>query len=226
MGIKFGEIIHHMNSSNLGSSDSLRLHKSRFTEKLIEENGLESADFNCWAFCRGMLFESPDKWWGDHGLRDFPHEGIDLCIYADRSRVIQRLDEKTRIPVMHDGVVRATFKDYLGRAVIIEHVNPANLPGKFLSVYAHTKPLPGIGVDTCLREGDVIATIADTSHSKAKILPHLHFSLGIPSNRLSYEGFVWNVMRNPEMVILLDPQVVLDRPHCKLNVDNPECRKI
>ncbi len=215
-----------MNSSNLGSVNSTPLQKRRFTEMLIVENGLESAGFDCWAFCRGMLFDSPDKWWGDYGLRDFPHEGIDLCTYADRSRVIQRLDKKTRIPVMHDGIVRATFKDYLGRAVIIEHVNPANQPGKFLSVYAHTKPLPGIEVGTSLHEGDVIATIADTSHSKAKILPHLHFSLGIPANNLSYEGFVWNVMRDPEMVILLDPLVVLDRPHHELKAEDPACRQL
>ena len=218
--------MHLLNSSNLESIDSMQLKKSRFTEMLILENSLEPAEFDSWAFCRGMLFNSPDKWWGDHGLRDFPHEGIDLCLYVDRSSVIQRLDEKTRIPVIHDGVVRAMFRDYLGRAVIIEHENPANQPGKFLSVYAHTKPLPGIEVGTGLKEGDMIATIADTCHSKAKILPHLHFSLGIPSNSLTYEGFVWNVMRKPEMVILLDPLVVLDRPHYELNAENPECRKI
>ncbi len=47
-----------------------------------------------------------------------------VSIYActiDRSREIRRLDEKTRIPVMHDGVVKAMFKDYLGKTVIIEH---------------------------------------------------------------------------------------------------------
>lgn len=200
--------------------------QSRFTDMLIAENGLSPDEFQRWLFCPGMRFNSPDKWWGDHGLRDFPHEGIDLCQYEDHSGVIQRLDHRTRIPVMHDGVVRAMFKDYLGRAVIIEHRRPAAESSKYLSVYAHTQPLSGLEVGTLVEQGDVIATIADTSHSKANIRPHLHFSLGIPSNHLSYDGFVWNVMRDPEMITLLDPLVVIDRPHHTLNAENPECRKI
>ena len=88
---------------------------------LLAENGLEQNEFEYWVFCNGMLFNSPDKWWGDFGLRDFPHEGIDLCQLKDRSGRIHRLDEKTRIPVMHDGVIKAMFKDYLGQALIIEH---------------------------------------------------------------------------------------------------------
>ena len=88
---------------------------------IIEKNALDQSGFESWIFCHGMLFNSPDKWWGDHGLRDYPHEGIDLCLYRNRSRKICRIDEKTRIPVMHDGVIKAMFKDYLGQAIIIEH---------------------------------------------------------------------------------------------------------
>ncbi len=208
------------------SVNSPAIPEGRFTEMLIEENGLKPDEFKSWTFCQGMLFKSPDKWWGDHGLRDFPHEGIDLCLYEDASRVIRQLDEKTRIPVMHDGTIKALFKDYLGQAVIIEHETFAGLTGRFISVYAHTRPLPGIEVGEIVKAGDIIATIADTRHSKANILPHLHFSLGIPSSRLVYEGFVWNVMRDPEMVMLLDPLVVIDRPHHMLNAASPECREI
>lgn len=193
---------------------------------LIEKNGLKPDEFRRWTFCQGMLFNAPDKWWGDHGLRDFPHEGIDLCQYENNSGAIQRLDHRTRIPVMHDGVVRAMFTDYLGRAVIIEHRQLGAKTRKYLSVYAHTQPLSGLDVGTGVKQGDIIATIADTSHSKANILPHLHFSLGIPSNNLSYAGFVWNVMRDPEMITLLDPLVIIDRPHHTLNTENPECREI
>ncbi len=199
---------------------------SRFTEMLIEENGLKPDVFKRWTFCQGMLFKSPDKWWGDHGFRDFPHEGIDLCQYEDDSGTIRRLDHTTRIPVMHDGEVRAMFKDYLGQAVIIEHKHPAGTSGNFLSVYAHTKPISGIEVGISVKRGNIIATIADTGHSKANILPHLHFSLGIPSKSLSYEGFVWNVMRDPEMVTLVDPLVVIDWPHHELNAESLECREI
>ena len=200
--------------------------ESRFTEMLIEANGLKPDEFERWSFCQGMLFKSPDKWWGDHGIRDFPHEGIDLCQYEDNSGSIRRLDHTTRIPVMHDGVIRAMFKDYLGQALIIEHKRSADKTASSLSFYAHTQPIPGLEIGTGVTRGQIIATIADTSHSKAKILPHLHFSLGIPSSRLVYEGFVWNLMRDPEMVVLVDPLPIIDWPHQALNAATPTCRDI
>jgi len=107
-----------MNSKKSLNSDAVKIlydKKSRFTEMLIEENTLDITGFKRWIFCHGMLFNSPDKWWGDHGLRYYPHEGIDLCLYQDRANRIRRINEKTRIPVMQDGVVKAMFNDYLGK---------------------------------------------------------------------------------------------------------------
>ena len=202
----------------------MSLGKSRFTEMLIEENALDQSGFERWLFCQGMLFNSADKWWGDHGRRDYPHEGIDLCLYQDRSGRIFRMDEKTRISVMHDGVVKAMFKDYLGRAVIIEHEYSGSDPARFISFYAHTKPRSAVKVGTLVKEGDIIATLAGTGNSKSNILPHLHFSLGLPTNSFSYERFVWNTIRNPAMLILLDPLAVIDWPYQALDADNPACR--
>ena len=104
-----------LNSLYSNLQKTLSLKKSRFTGMLIEENSLDPSGFERWIFCRGMLFNSSQKWWGDHGRRDYPHEGIDLCLYQDRSGRIRRINENTRIPVMHDGVVKAIFKDYLGQ---------------------------------------------------------------------------------------------------------------
>ena len=193
---------------------------------LIEENALDQIGFKSWIFCHGMLFNSPDKWWGDHGLRDYPHEGIDLCLYRDRVNRIRRIDEKTRIPVMQDGVVMAMFKDYLGKAVIIEHGHSGSDTGRFISFYAHTNPLSGIEDGVVVKEGDVIATLADTSNSKSNIMPHLHFSLGLPSKSFSYDGFEWNTIRKPEMITLLDPLAVIDWPYQALDAENSACREI
>jgi murein DD-endopeptidase MepM/ murein hydrolase activator NlpD len=218
-----------MNSKNSLNSDaikSLYLKKSRFTEMLIEENALDQSGFECWIFCHGMLFNSPDKWWGDRGLRDYPHEGVDLCLYADRFNRIQRINEKTRIPVIQDGVVKAMFKDYLGKAVIIEHEHSGRDIGKFISFYAHTNPLSKIEDGVVVKEGDVIATLADTSNSKAKIIPHLHFSIGLPSKSFSYDGFVWNTIRDSEMINLIDPLNVIDWPYQVLEEGNPACREL
>jgi len=218
-----------MNSKkNLNSDDtkSISVGKSRFTEMLLGENALDQSEFESWIFCNGMLFNSPDKWWGDYGRRDYPHEGIDLCLYKDRSQRICRIDEKTRIPVMHSGVIKAIFKDYLGQAIIIEHERIENSTGRFTSFYAHTKPHANLEVGVTVKEGDIIATLADTSHSKAHIIPHLHFSLGRPSESISYNGFVWNSIRKPEKIILLDPLPVIDRPYQAQHPGESLCREL
>ena len=188
------------------------LAKTRFTTMLIEANGIDPDNFKCWVFCPGMLFDAPDKWWGDYGRRDFPHEGIDFCLYRDATAKLRRLDERTRIPVMHDGRVSALFTDYLGQAVVIEHDRISAIPEKAISIYAHTKPLDGVLPGVNVREGDIIARIADTSQSKTNILPHLHFSFGQPSLDINYEPFVWNQMRDPNLVTLHDPQRLVDWP--------------
>ena len=218
-----------MNSKNSLNSDAIKtlyLKKSRFTEMLIEENALDQSGFRSWIFCHGMLFNSPDKWWGDHGLRDYPHEGIDLCLCRDRVNRIRCMNEKTRIPVMQDGVVKAMFKDYLGKAVIIEHEHSGSDTGRFISFYAHTNPLSEIEDGVVVKEGDVIATLADTSNSKSNIIPHLHFSLGLPSKSFSYDGFMWNTIRKPEVLTLLDPLAVIDWPYQALDAGNSVCREL
>jgi murein DD-endopeptidase MepM/ murein hydrolase activator NlpD len=218
-----------MNSKNSLNSDAIKtlnFKKSRFTEMLIEENALDQSGFERWIFCHGMQFNSPDKWWGDHGLRDYPHEGIDLCMYKDRSSRIRHINEKTRIPVMQDGIVKAIFKDYLGKAVIIEHENSGSNHGRIISFYAHTNPRPEIEDGVIVKEGDILATLADTNNSKSNIIPHLHFSLGLPSKVFSYDGFVWNTIRQPEMMTLLDPLAVIDWPCEVLEAENPACREL
>ena len=211
------------NSFNSDPSKTVLLEKRRFTKMLIEKNGLDHRGFESWIFCQGMLFNSPDKWWRDHGRRDFPHEGIDLCLYQDQSRRIRRLDENTRIPVMHDGVVKAIFKDYLGKTVVIEHQNSVSDTGVFISLYAHTNLCSDIVVGVIVKEGDIIATFGDTRHSRSQIIPHLHFSLGKPSDYFSYEGFVWNTIRTPEMITLLDPLAIIDWPYQVLDSDDVAC---
>lgn len=203
------------------------LKTSRFTEWFIDANRLDPDDFQAWVFYPGMLFQSPDKWWGDLGRRDFPHEGIDFCLYRNASGRMCRVDRQTRIPVMHDGIVRAMFSDFLGQAVIVEHENVGDGHDTLVSVYAHTRPGSGIAPGLVVKEGDVLGTIADTGRSRAGILPHLHLTLGRPSPALAYERFVWNTMRDPGLVFMLNPLGAIDWP-CQIvaqhrAVDNAPC---
>ena len=188
----------------------MRPAKIPYTEMIMDANSIDPAEFDNWAFYPGMGYGAMDKWWGDFGTRDFPHEGIDICLYATRGGEVRRLDEETRIPVMEEGIVRAMFKDYLGQAIIIEHEGRAANVGPYLSVYAHTRPRDGLRPGAVVRGGEIIATIADTRRSKSKILPHLHLSLGCPSPDLVYENVIWNIMRDPDRVTLLDPMDVVD----------------
>jgi murein DD-endopeptidase MepM/ murein hydrolase activator NlpD len=189
------------------------LEKNRYSEMLVEVNQLEQHGFGFWLFNPGMTFNSPLKWWGDFGQRDFPHEGIDICIYSAGQRQPRRIDEKNRIPVLAGGTIKAIFKDFLGKAIIVEHEDLLVDHRKLLSMYAHTRPLPHIKTGIKVKTGDVIATLADTRHSKAGIIPHLHFSLGVPSPSLTYADFYWNLIRDPNRVTLLNPLDVIHLPH-------------
>lgn len=182
---------------------------TEFTQMLIEANQPRLNDLDLWIFHPGMLYESSDKWWGDFGTREFPHEGIDLCLFQDRTGQFRMLGPDTRIPVMHNGIIRAVFRDYLGQAIIVEHESDDLADGKFLTVYAHTKPLDSIHPGKQVKKGDIIATIADTQHSKARILTHLHLSLAIPASNLSYYNFFWNIMRDPARITLINPLELL-----------------
>ena len=95
---------------------------------------------------------------------------------------------------------------------MIEHDSTPAIPEKTISIYAHTKPRKGILPGVNVRAGDIIASIADTSSSKARILPHLHLSIGRPSPEIDYEPFVWNQMRDHRLVTLNNPQKLVDWP--------------
>jgi murein DD-endopeptidase MepM/ murein hydrolase activator NlpD len=201
------------NNATIKNGESPVLSRTSFTRLFIEANNLDRNQLAAWVFHPGMLFGSPDKWWGDFGRRDFPHEGIDLCRYDDARKDTIALTNKSRIPVLYSGVVRAMFTDYLGQAVVVEHT-PAHGPyEKMITVYAHTHPRGDIYIGKDVNAGDVIATVADTRRSKANIRPHLHLSIGIPAPDFAYDAFVWNIMRDPGLVTLLDPLSVIERPY-------------
>ena len=181
----------------------------RFSDMLVAANHSDVGDFRGWIFDPGMAFQSTNKWWGDLGRRDFPHEGVDYCLYTDSSCGKHRLHAGARIPVTHDGRVRAMFDDYLGRSLVVGHAAGNDGREEFISIYAHTQPLDHIRPGVTVQAGDIIATIADTSRSKARIPAHLHFTLGVPAADLDYDAFVWNTMRDPKLVRLMDPHALI-----------------
>lgn len=189
------------------------LPSTQLTEFLIRKNDLAENGFDCWVFHPGMLFHSTDKWWGDRGQRITPHEGLDLCYYRVPGGRIHCLDVKTRIPVLDDGVIVAIANDFLGKSVIVEHqYGDSKSPG-FCSIYGHTNPPDNLKIGKSVKKGDILATIADTSRSKSGIQPHLHISLGLTDQFISYDRFDWKTINSWDMLTLTDPLFILDRPY-------------
>ena len=193
---------------NVTRTPSLR--NTRFTEFLIQKNALDKGGFKEWVFCPGMLFNSTDKWWGDQGKRDKPHEGLDLCLYKDRKDTILRLGEKAKVPAIYDGRVVRIVDDFLGKSVIVEHLFSVTDNDRLCTIYGHTIPEDHLRVGNIVKEGDVIATLADSTRSKTNIFPHLHISLGWASKAISYDRLDWENIGATNTLTLLDPLKVID----------------
>ena len=157
-----------------------------------------------------MLFNTLDKWWGDQGKRDNPHEGVDLHLYKDRQDQIRRLDDKTKIPVMYDGVVVNIIDDFLGKSVIMEHRLPDDDYRRFCTIYGHTSPYDTLQAGSIVREGDIIATLAEARKPNANIFSHLHISLGWPSKDIAYERLDWETIGTQNTLVLMDPLHVIE----------------
>jgi len=187
----------------------------RFTEYLIGHNSLDERGFEKWIFHPGMLFHSTDRWWGDGGSRDHPHQGLDLCLYRDRNGDDHALDRKIKVPLIYDGEVVNIITDYIGKSVFLIHDISDGKGNQLYSIYGHTEPYDGLGKGKTLNEGDVIATIKDTKEKKVDIMPHLHLSLAWVPKCLPYHKLNWKIISDPGICTLLNPLEFID---CKYTV--------
>jgi len=209
---------------NVDFIKTLSLKRTRFTEFLIHQNTLEDGDFKEWVFCPGMLFNSTDKWWGDQGKRDKPHEGLDVCLYKDRKDTILCLGEKAKVPVIYDGKIVGIIDDFLGKSIIIEHLFSDIENNRLCTIYGHTIPKDHLHVGKIVKKGDVIATLAGSKRFKTNIFPHLHISLGWTSKAISYDRLDWENIGAPNTLTLLDPLQVIDWQY--LILDRETCEKL
>ena len=200
----------------------MTISKTRFTEHLIHENALDEHGFKEWIFYPGMLFNAVEKWWGNHGKRDKPHEGLDLCLYRDRWGNKRQLDEKTKVPAIYGGIVVGIINDFLGKSVIIEHGFTDSGDNRFCTIYGHIYPYKGLHVGRIVKEGDSIATLADLRNSKFTILSHLHISLGWASKLTSYDKLDWETIGDPKTFTMIDPLYVLGRHYRVLKRRSPK----
>jgi hypothetical protein len=186
--------------------------KTGFTGDFIRENRLNEGAFREWILYRGMLFRSPDKWWGDTGRRSTPHEGLDLCFYRDHQDRIYPITKGMKIPVLYEGVVSAIFNDFIGKSIIVRHYTPDRGNNEFFTIYGHTAPEDDICTGRAVSAGKVIATVAVPGGPDPAISPHLHISLGYPAyGEISHDALNWNDIGDSNKITLIDPLQVIDR---------------
>ncbi|MFH0977063.1 MAG: M23 family metallopeptidase [Spirochaetota bacterium] len=185
-----------------------QLTNTKFTEYLTQVNSLPAAEVKEWNFAPGMLYGSIEKWW-DKGNRDNHHEGVDVCLYRDKSDNIFRLKEKTLIPAIYDGIIAGIIDDYLGKSIIIEH-DLNGVSGSFCTILAHVIPKSGLVKGSFVKQGEAVSEIAGTGKLRTKILPHLHISLGRATKGFPYCELDWDIIRDPKRFILHDPVSLLD----------------
>ena len=181
------------------------MRKSRFNEFLVMHNNLNKFGFDAWVFYPGMLFNDLHKWWGDGGVRQRPHEGLDLCFYRDKAGQEHSLDERIKIPVMYEGEIVRIDDDFLGKSIFVSHGIYDDLGNRFHTIYGHTNPYSGVAIGKTLSEGDAIATIADARKKKAKIFPHLHISVIWLPKAFPYKELNWQIIGDSQTVTLCDP---------------------
>ncbi|OQD45743.1 hypothetical protein BIY37_06760 [Candidatus Brocadia sapporoensis] len=181
------------------------LRKSRFNEFLIKHNGLDKSGFLEWVFCPGMLFNDQNKWWGSGGIRQRPHEGLDLCFYRDKAGQNHCLSEKTGIPVLYDGEIVGIHDDFLGKSLFVSHDIFDDHGNRLHTIYGHTNPYRGVKAGRVFREGEIIAAIADAKRKNVQIASHLHISVAWLPSSFPYEKLDWKAMNNDRVVTLYDP---------------------
>jgi murein DD-endopeptidase MepM/ murein hydrolase activator NlpD len=184
-----------------------------FQERLLLFNNIDRLRFKEWIFYPGMLFGSLDKWWGDLGKRQKPHEGLDLCLYRTKEGKIHYLAEETKIPVIFEGQVVKVSADFLGESVFVGHDAYDSNGNRLYTIYGHIKPGNHIRPGERLSEGDIIGVIADTGNSGTVIPRHLHVSVAWIPNTMPVPELGWQTINDPARVTLLDPLSVIECPY-------------
>jgi peptidase M23-like protein len=183
----------------------LFLEKTNFSENLIKCNSLDEKGFDKWVFYPGMLFDSPEKWWGTAGSRSRPHEGLDICFFLDKKGRILRLDKTANVTAIYGGEIVKVEEDYLGKSVYVRHETYDDRSRQLYTVYGHLAPYKGIGQGCRVKEGDIIAKIADGGKKNAPMFAHLHISIVWIPQSFSCEDLNWDVIGGADMTVLMNP---------------------
>ncbi len=179
----------------------------RFFDYLLIGNAESLADFQWWLFHPGMLFQSRTQWWGKRGPRNRPHEGLDLCCYANATGRNGRVGQDFCIPATFTGQIVKIEDDFLGKSIYLGHGIYSPNGRRLFTVYGHTTPRGLLTAGDRVAEGEIIGAVSVLA-KKALVRPHLHLTLAwippaVPVDRLS-----WPNLGSDPGITLIDPLIV------------------
>jgi hypothetical protein len=179
-----------------------------FSKALARQNRLLEQQFLQWAFYPGMLFNSREKWWGDMGQRQRPHEGLDIGFFLDLLRKHVRIPNHAVVPVMFQGEVLAFGEDdFFGDTLYVKHPAMQDRGRVLCTIYGHVTPHPDLYPGKIVQTGETIASISDFGTPKSGITAHLHLSVAWIVESSTKETWTWKMIKDSQKVQLIDPIV-------------------
>lgn len=180
----------------------------RFFDQLLTANRPFLGSFKHWLFHPGMLFQSPRQWWGPEKPRSSPHEGLDLCWFADVAANRHTLDQTIRVPVPFPGRIARISRDFLGQSIFVAHALEPTPGRRLYTAFGHTTPRSGLAVAQTVQEGDIIATVSAATDRKTTVPPHLHLTLALIPDSVPADHLTWDNLGTNSAITLLDPLAV------------------
>jgi hypothetical protein len=181
-----------------------------FCAALRQSNRPHLDDFCHFLLEPGMLYGAPRKWWGDGGLRQRHHEGVNFQGYLNGAGQPGLLEPGILVPVLAAGRVVRIVADFLGHSIFVIHELKDGSGRIFLSVYGHVDPL--LSQEDKVAAGEILAAIARPQIPAAP--PHLHLSTAWLPADFPLKRLAWQTLHAEPGVIFLDPLLLLDCPHC------------
>ncbi len=179
--------------------------------KVWIKQGLRLKEFDSWLFKPGSLFGSADIWWHTktHYTRAYPHEGVDFYYYQTlESKKLVHVAEGTPIPLIYDGTLKTTFKDFIGLSLLFSTNQYQEIQGKkyqFYVLYSHIKPLIALNnkLNTLQKAGAVLFTY--NQQRKIFAPPHLHITTFWANEQFNPKEVSWDIIDSSPNIILINP---------------------
>lgn len=194
-----------------------------FGEHFQARNRLLQERFHMWAFYPGMLFQSREKWWGDMGRRQTPHEGLDVGVFLNHRREPVPIPDCAVVPVVFKGEVLAFGEDdFFGVTLYVRHSEVRDGGWVLCTIYGHVTPRPDLYPGKAVRAWEPIASVSDFGAAKTGIARHLHLSLAWILESSTHRALTWKILNDSSQVRLIDPMVIFRGLHAVIGGSAPQ----